>query len=86
MGDAGHQVALEIGEDVGHGLRLVRRGGGQLGGDLAGCGLGADRVFFDLAHVVGHPVDELVGVGAEFIGGHGHGFACGNGRICASVS
>ncbi len=68
--EAGEDEGVEVGEDVGEGLGLVGRRGGELGGDGAGLDLGHDGTVGEGGAVVGEPVDELMAVGAELFGGH----------------
>ena len=71
LGDAGDDDPLEVGQDLGEGLGLVRGLRGQRGPDLAGAHL---RGHGELRHplaVVGDPVDEGVAGGAELLGRHG---------------
>ena len=73
VGDAGQDVALEVGHDAGHGLGRLGRRGGQPRGDLAGDDLRPHGVALDRPQIVGHPIDHGVGMFAEFLVGHGTG-------------
>ena len=60
----------EVGEDRLHRLAALGRRERELRGDLSGLDLGAHGIALDLGQVVGHPVDERVGVAAELRGVH----------------
>lgn len=70
LGDARHDDPVEIGEDVGERLGLFGGVGREGGADLTGLDLGGDREGRDALAVVGDPVDEFVGGGAELLGRH----------------
>ena len=69
-GEAGEDEFVEVGENVGEGLGLVGRRGGQAGGDVAGLVGAHDGTGGEGCVIVGEPVDELVTVFAELFGGH----------------
>ena len=70
---ARHDDRLEVLEDRLDGFGPVGRGRGQLGLDLTGADLRADRQLLDGAIEIGHPVDEGVRVATE-------GFSVDRGR------
>src|SRR3954453_2005688 len=70
MRDAGQDDAVEVGHERLERLRRLRRGVRQLAADLAGRYPRGDRQLADPLHVARHPLDQLVAMAAEVLGGH----------------
>ena len=70
VGDPRQHHRREVGEDLVHRLAALGRREPEPRGDLAGLDLGTHRIALDPGQVVGHPVDERVGVAAEVLGVH----------------
>ncbi len=70
VGEAGHDDAVEIGEDGVEGFGRLGRVGGERGFDIAGRGARHDGAFGDGGAVVGDAVDDLVAEAAKLFGCH----------------
>ena len=70
MRAGGNDEALEIGEDLLHGLALLGSGGRQRVSQFARFDAREDGKEFHHFEEVGYPVDGLVAMYAEFFGGH----------------
>ena len=68
--EPGDDDAVEVGEDVGEGLALLRGSGGQRGPHVARRDRRPHGEGADPRPVVGDPVDDLVAVLPELLGGH----------------
>ncbi len=60
MGDARQDLPLDVGEDLGERLGLLRWGGGQGRAQLPRPEAGQDRELLPLGQIPGDPVDETV--------------------------
>ena len=67
----GHHDPVEVGEHLGERLGLLGGFDGERGRHLAGLDPRRDRQVRNPLAVVGDPVDQLVGGGAELLGSHG---------------
>ena len=79
LGEAGHHHLLDVGHHRVERLDVGRRVFGELRPHVAWRNDGADRSLLDAADIVGDPIDEVVAVGAELVGGHAterRGAAC----------
>jgi hypothetical protein len=58
VGDARQDLSVDIGQDVGEGLALLRRRGRELVAQLPRAKAGKDGELLPLGQVAGDPVDE----------------------------
>ena len=70
VGDAGHDDAIEVGEDGVERFGRLRWVGGEGRFDFAGRGACHDGAGGDGGAVVGNAVDDLVAEAAELFGSH----------------
>src|SRR5215471_9098010 len=62
--------AIDVSENVVHGLAMLRRGGWQLGFEVTWLDLCKNGQIFDMVEVIGDPVDQFMTVATKLFSGH----------------
>ena len=84
--DAGHDQALEIGEDGFHRFAALRPGGGQGIGQFPRLEWRKHGITLGASKVIGDPIDRAVAMAAKFFGSHWRRFTIPAASIFADAS